>query len=460
MKSSCVVPLLLLLAFPAATAAQENNDSSTTTASALSVDKTSPVEGAGSAGAVADDGQLALRERLARLEEQLAELQAVREEEELAALRQAAEAEAAAAPEPSEGLAERTYVTASRSLQMLNPELSLSADFVSQLVVDPELRFYAGAEDRSRLPLLRALDLHLQSSLDPFSLTKIAIGATEHGVHVEELYITWTGVIPRATLSVGLMRQQLGVVNRWHTHDLDQVDYPLPITLLLGEEGLVQSGVSLSWLLPALLPLTNELTLQLFNGQNEAAFSGELFSVPTLLGHVKNYLDLTEDLYLELGLSGMWGINNQRGLNDAAGDLYDEPWRSTWIGGADLTLVWEPLRQARYWSITWRSEGLWVSREDEPAGASYRHAWGAYTYLQAQLFEVWFAGLRGDVVQPLGDLSNQLRWQVAPYVTFWQSEFVYLRLQARHGLVFDGVQDTRVMLQLDWAAGPHKHEKY
>ena len=46
--------------------------------------------------------------------------------------------------------------------------------------------------------------------------------------------------------------------------------------------------------------------------------------------HLKNYYDLTESTYLELGLTGMFGFNNQRGYEDDTVDpavLADEPWR-------------------------------------------------------------------------------------------------------------------------------------
>jgi hypothetical protein len=103
----------------------------------------------------------------------------------------------------------------------------------------------------------------------------------------------------------------------------------------------------------------------------------------------------------------------------------------------------------------------------EPDGR--RTAWGAYSYVEYQLATRWFAGVRGDLALPTIRVENELTWDAAPYVTFWQSEFVYLRLEYRHAerLPFippDGFpssrRDDRVMLQIDWAAGPHKHEKY
>ena len=403
----------------------------------------------------------ALRDRIEKLETSLQAIAEQREEEELEKLRESALSEAANAEE-DHGLAERTYITASRSLQALNPEISLSGDFLSQLVIDDDLNaFYRGADDRSGMPL-RALDMHIQSTLDPFSFTKMALGFIPgEGVAIEELYITWTGVVPQMNFTVGHFRQLFGVVNRWHEHDLDQTGYPLALDVLFGEGGLSQSGVSAQWLMPALWADTNELVVQVTNGSNETLFAGEFFSVPTVLARLKSYWDLSENTYVELGLSGLFGFNNRRGLEDEAapGRLLNEPWRKTYMGGADLTLYWQPLKKARYHSLTWRSEGFYVAKEDQLEAGDYEQGWGAYSYLQYQLAESWFVGLRGDLAQAVGD-SDRMLWQVVPYVTVWQSEFVYLRLEVRHGEPDALGHDTRVLFQVNWAAGPHKHEKY
>ena len=64
---------------------------------------------------------------------------------------------------------------------------------------------------------------------------------------------------------------------------------------------------------------------------------------------------------------------------------------------------------------------------------------------------------------------EELSKKLIPYLTVWQSEFVYLRLEYQHGEHIpyqtpDGGlgrrTDNRVLLQIDFAAGPHKHEKY
>jgi hypothetical protein len=396
-----------------------------------------------------------LSARIEALEKKLKGLLEKAEEEELQKLRQQAETESVK-PEV-EAPKERAFVEASRSLQMLNPELSVSGDFIGTVIAREGL--YASEQDRSGFSI-RGLSAHIQSSLDPFSFTKLALHfSPEHGVDLEELYITWSGLIPRVSLTVGRFRQLFGVLNRWHEHDLDQVDYPLGLTGILGAEGITQTGISIRWLMPALIAHTNELTLEVTDGSNEALFSGEHFSVPSFLLHLKNYYDLNENTYLELGLSGSYGFNHRHGVADPAnpGAELDEARRATLLGGVDLTIHWQPLRQARYRSMTFRTEALWAQKETLEGT---KRRWGLYSYLQYQAGESWFLGVRGDVVQPLARLLPEHQWQVVPYVTFWQSEFVYLRLEARHGDGFAHGRDTRFLFQVNWAAGPHKHEKY
>ena len=410
--------------------------------------------------AAADDTK-ALLKRMEAMESELKQLRQWKEDQALDQLRQSADSEGGTASDTDE-LPDRTYVQASRSLQMLNPEISVSGDFLAQLIVNDD-HFYAGADDRTSMPI-RAVDLHIQSTLDPFSLTKIAIGFDpQEGASLEEAFITWAGVVPSLSFTVGLFRQQVGVLNRWHEHDLDQTGYPLVLDRLFGEGGLSAPGLSMTWSMPALWADANALTVEVTDGSNDALYAGDYFTVPAFSGRLKSYWDLNEDTYLELGLNGGFGFHNHRGepVPSAADPnimvLKDDPWKQSWFTGADLTLFWQPLTKARYHSVTWRSEGYYARKQEAPSDIS---GWGLYSYLMFQAAENLFVGVRGDLVQPMGtDDPDDLEWKVVPWVTFWQSEFVYLRFEVQHGELADG-RDTRFLFQVNWAAGPHKHEKY
>ncbi len=409
-----------------------------------------------------------LLERVAELERKLESLSNQMESDSIERMIQDAQNEARSArdePRPEQ----REFLAGGLALQKLNPEITFSADFMAGLVID-DGRFYAGEGDRSGLPV-REVGLHIQHMLDPYSSFKSAFHIDpHHGLELEEVYISWFGVIPSLSLSVGRFRQNFGVLNRWHEHDLDQTQYPMALELVLGEEGLSGDGFMLRWMLPALWAHANEITLEVVDGSNPTLFSGEHFSVPSSLLHLKNYYDLSDSTYLEFGLTGMFGFNNRRGLIDDNQQLVDEPWRRSLVLGADLTVNWTPTQQARYRSLTWRSEFFYTNIERGPdAPEDFSQSWGMYSYLQYQLSARWFVGLRGDVAVPTERVSDDIAWGVVPYVTLWQSEFVYLRLEYRHGqnIPYTTPADTlgrrtdnRVLLQIDFAAGPHKHEKY
>jgi hypothetical protein len=397
------------------------------------------------------------------------------EDAELEALRAAARAAAEAPTERREG--PEVFHGGQRSLQALNPELSVTGDAYARGVYADGREYSPSA--RSGF-FFRGLGLHLESGLDPFTVMKAAVSFDPHGLHFGEAYVTWTNLLPRVSLRAGQFRQQLGVINRWHKHGLDQFDFPSMLQEPFGPGGLNQIGLSLDWLMPALWASEHGLTLQVTNGQNAKAFSGEAFSLPTTLVRLRSYWDLNRDTYLELGLSGVLGFNHGRGVAEApeeehaeeledahaheaelpaGASLVDEARRLTAFGGADLTLSWEPVSRAKYAGVTWRTELLYGYKE---LPDDQRIDWmGGYSALDVTVWRGWSVGVRGDLAQPFtADAGDHYTWQASPYVTWWQSPWVRLHLEAQS---IDGdarAFEQRVILQVVFAAGPHKHDRY
>jgi len=435
-----------------------------------------------------------LEARLLRLEDEAASLRATDEQSELEALRRSAD-EVAAAPETAEERSaavsgDEVFTSGQRSLQSLNPELSVVVDTGGALEMsdgEPSTLFGAGGQSGF---YFRHLGLHLETNLDPFCFTKIAVGVDAHDVHLGEAYMTWVRLVPGVQLTLGKFRQQFGVINRWHVPSLDQFDQPLALTEILGEEGLNQIGLSLDWLLPSgTSRMSNLLVLQVTTPNNGHLFSGNFFDVPTVLLRLQSYYEMSDSTYIQVGATGMWGENHLEastiaGASEPAFDergepivLYDangeelgplmssgpseslgEHRGQVWLGGADLTVSWSPLQRERARHVTWRSELYFVSQERREGRAQ---ALGAYSYLDVQLTEAWVLGARGDVTQPFEiDPGDLLRWQAAAYVTWWQSPWVRLRLQYSHADGAGRPMLDRLVLQVVFAAGPHKHERY
>jgi hypothetical protein len=425
------------------------------------------------------------RQEIDELKKEIEALKQAREEEELEKLRQAANAEASVPTVEEESAGETAFTSANRALQALNPELSVVVDAGGKLVMN-ELEPSSLSDDSEFY--FRMMGIHFETNLDPFSFLKAAVGVTPTGVGLGEAYATWTEVLPNTSFTLGKFRQQFGVINRWHVPSLDQWDFPLPLTTILGPEGLNQIGISLDWSPPPLWAHNQVLTLQITNGMNEQLFAGQYFSIPSALAHVRNYYDLSERTYLELGLTAMLGWNNRRGVMEdtrqpafdqdgqpivfydeqgnaiesvtviTGQERIDEPWRETWLGGADLTLCWAPLNRERFEGLTWRSEYFFTRKKTEGGRIQ---AMGGYSYLDWRISEAWVVGVRGDVTQPFTvNNSDQLNWQGVGYLTWWQSPWVKVRLQYAHLWGNEIPHRDQVVAQVVFAAGPHKHERY
>jgi len=356
------------------------------------------------------------------------------------------------------------------NLRKLNPEISVSGDMVASFTNQEDVR---KTTDIS----MRAWELSIQSYLDPFSKFKSTIPVDADGnVEIEEMYFTRYNAFGEINLDLGKFRQQFGVINRWHGDAIDQINYPLPIKYILGDDGLAQTGMSVDLPLPEMDNSTQIVTLQITNSENEHLFGGETMGNPSMLFHFKNYRDLDDSSYFEFGLSGLFGWNDRwkvgtQQIEDALG---------TQVFGADFTYVWEPVQTAMYRNLEWRSELFFLNRDiyaPDDSGRDSLEAWGAFSYLQAKVDNNVYLGIRGDyynadskayadmysdTINPFAyTASDAFVWQISPYVTIWQSEFVRFHVEYNYT---DGhtIQEPghTVGLQMVFAAGPHKHERY
>jgi hypothetical protein len=396
-------------------------------------------------------------DRLADLEARLARLEADREvqattptpetpvetapagqeDDELAALRASAQETSGEESTPqaltlSTGEPALAQAGSERNLNQLNPEISMTGDMLG-------IATNQGREDFNA----REFELNVQSALDPFSVTKWTLSfSPDEGVAIEEGYVSYANLPGGLQLTAGKFRQNFGALNRWHLHALPNVDYPLALQSYFGTEGLAQTGLRAEWLLPHPWASANELDLELTDGESEA-FGGDSFKRLVGLAHLKNYWDVGDSVYVELGLSGVDGRNGSGGTSR--------------VLGADFTYHWQPPSRAKYRELTWRTE-LMRSDRDDQLGVNHQ-AWGGYSYAEGLLAQNLYAGVRYDRVENPLD-PGHVTWGVFPNLTWWQSE--YVRLRGEYGFVEDDLtgKENRFSLQITWSAGPHKHEIY
>ena len=391
--------------------------------------------------------------------------------DELVDLMELARAEAAKEKSHEEKAEEVTFKSGGLNLQALNPEISVTGDFLFSTRKDT-------TSDPSKDFNFRNLGVHVESWLDPYTHFKSAVAFNEDETELGEAYVTLFNLRDDLNLTFGKFRQQFGVVNRWHKHGLDQVDFPLALRKIFGEGGLNQSGVSLDWLMPPVGDASQQLTFQVTDGSNSRLFGDNVRNRPALLGHYKNYQDISKDTYLEWGFSGLVGWNDQW---DISGGTQRDGSEVTTVLGADLSVLWEPTEKMRHRNVEFRSEAYWLNKDifaPDGSGSDTLNAWGLYSYLQTKISRTVDIGIRGDYYEPdtksYANISSGLSlsplavtsknpsiWQVGPYLTLWQSPFVKFRAEYDYsdGRGIDNPEHV-LWLQLIFSAGPHKHERY
>jgi hypothetical protein len=319
-----------------------------------------------------------------------------------------------------------------RGANLLNPEISATGD----------VRLVAEEGVRGNNAVAREFEFAFQSALDPYSNTKIFLAASDEGVEIEEGYLYWTGLPGRLRLDLGKFRQQVGDLNRWHAHALPETEYPLVYQRFFSEEGLAGIGLSLYTALPfSLAGATHEVWLQGTSAESDPllAGGGELL----FLGRLQNFRQLTRTTYAQLGITGLGGNNGGAGLRSR-------------VVGLDLRVTYRPPEAGTRRDITFRAEGYRLHATE--LGAT-TNRYGAFLDLQARTSRRWVLGARYDYVEAPRGLPDT-EWRITPNITWWQSEFVYLRLEGEHR--DSDLEGKRSMLTLQavWAMGPHKHETY
>jgi hypothetical protein len=355
---------------------------------------------------------------------------------ELAALLAAAQA-AAGPPPDTAAEARRQFVDRTRTQPSLNPEISATGD----------IRVLAQGQGVQANDVdVREFEVAFQSPLDPFSNTKIFATFSHDEIGIEEGYAYWTGLPGHLRVDVGRFRQQFGELNRWHAHELPWSEYPLVVREYLGGDGLSGDGASLYWLIPAGGGAlgTHELFAQTTLANNETVFQGG--NRLAFMGHLNNFWSLSPATFVQLGASALYGENPDSALKSS-------------VFGVDFRLSWRPPRQGNYKSFTLRAEGFAARHQVLGAGPT---RYGGYVGAQYQLNQRLFAGARYDYVQLLQ--GGDAEWTVVPNLTWWQSEWVYLRAEWQHDSVplLAGLRqiNNRFLFQAVWAIGPHKHETY
>lgn len=351
----------------------------------------------------------------------------------------------------------KRFLSGVRQQQGLNPNISLGGDFFGGLsssgneYISDEGDVLYGNNGF----FLREVELGLESALDPFTRGKTFISITKDAISIEEAYMEWLNLPLNMNLKVGIFYSEFGPLNRYHDHALPQFDRPRALVNLFSNKGLGGAGAATSFMLPRLLFAdASTLDLTVLRGTE----TGDRFSFADksflYIGQFKNFYDIDQNSYFEFRLSGVTGKNPSEGGN------------YSYIGSLGLSYKWVPMGREKYRTFDWKTELLYSHRNENDGDIG---AMGFYSSVQNKLnARFWIGGRIGYSELPF--YPDQNEWDYTLNLDFWQSEFVFTRLQYQYNNrknVFSPnfpsnplPNDHSVILQICWAMGPHKHEAY
>ena len=334
--------------------------------------------------------------------------------------------------------------------KVLNPDIAVIGDFLGA----------AGNGGGRPTP---SLEMHesevaFQAILDPYARADFFISFGEHGVDLEEGYLTFPALPAHLELRVGKMRAAFGKVNTLHNHVLPWTDRPLVTQNLVGgEDGIDDAGLAVSRIFQGPGQVFLEGTAQIFRGDSFNLFHAYNRNDLSTVEHLRAYRDISESTNLDIG--GSFSRAHSVFAPTAINQLY----------GMDATFRWKPLRRSIYHSFVGRSELIW-SRLSVP-GHTVTTPFGFYVSGDYQFARRWFVGARFDRSQRVGnwftvdgdifglpDPNNLTLHQDTGgslVLTYWPSEFSQIRGQLRRTQYGGALTANEFLFQFQFSIGAH-----
>ncbi len=339
-------------------------------------------------------------------------------------------------------------------------DIGVSGDFVTDFTSRTRERqrdgTFAGRENRI---FPREVELGLFGRVDPYASAVVRLSAGEEpaglepsdrslSVKVDEANLTLLTLPLNTTARVGLMRPRFGTLNVVHQDDLPQIDRPNVLSRFFGEEQLEgEKGLEAFWVLP--LPTYHELSVGVFDGDNEVAFGRGTLRDPLVIGRWRTFFELEEHGGLQLDVSAASGIASDTHRNTVLGAGAKYKWAAPGSGFPLFTLAGEALYGMRT-----------VADETVASGRRRFDRWGGYLYGQYDFNRRWAVGVRGDWTELPTERGRE--WAVSPYLQFKPSEFLRFRVQYKRTEGTGAVERVadEIFLQGSFILGAHPTERF
>lgn len=345
-------------------------------------------------------------------------------------------------------------------------------------------------------------ELVLSATVDPYLEGKFTATFSGHGdVELEEAWLQTRALPAGLKVKAGKFLSEIGYQNSQHPHTWDFADQNLAYAGILGDHGLMDTGLQATWLTPA--PFYLLVGAEALQGNDQERFGTlieeddiadagyDAASLPEHIGgprigtvFAKMAPDLGDNHALQVGLAWAKARQYQQVVDEDASAVDDEMALdgsqtlgmmdivykydgAGEHGAGDIKVVAEYLQLRKSMTVTSADLNAPLATDDavkgRQAGYSLQATWG--------IAPRWQVGVRHDatgVSARLEEGSDAIDLQAsrrnALAVTFYPSEFSRLRLQFAKADIADeegektGVE--QVMLGYTLSIGPHGAHKF
>jgi hypothetical protein len=312
-------------------------------------------------------------------------------------------------------------------------DVGLRGDFVANLtqrnVDKANGGSFSGRENRF---FPRAIELALFGQVDPYARAEVRIEAGEEdpgeiSLNLAEAHLTLLTLPFGTQAKLGQMRTRFGLLNEIHEDDRPQIDSPNVLVRFFGEEGLVERGAEVTWVVP--LPWYVQLVAGVFDGDNETLFGRGKLNEPLVTGRLRTFLDFEEWGAVQLGASVASGPNADRRQTtvvgvDAKYKYTPDGWQHALVTvGGEWLHLWKPFTTE---GADDNGDGIL----DHAPENRTREKSGWYVWVDVQPWKRWLFGVRYDWTEFPNGRGRE--WTVGPYVSFMPSDFLRFRLGYKH----------------------------
>jgi hypothetical protein len=208
---------------------------------------------------------------------------------------------------------------------------------------------------------LREVELFLSAEVDPYFKGYTTIAFHNNEIDLEEAVLQTTFLPLGLQAKGGKFYSDFGYINRQHPHEWDFFDRPLIYELALGDHGLLEKGLQLTWLAPTRFSLL--FGIEALQGENERTFDqveGEVLpdrDGPRLgVGWVKVSPNLPQRHGLQFGLFGALGRHQEAHDGNSDGEIDHWLDGDAWFAGGDLVYKYHSGRAYGEGNFTFQGE--------------------------------------------------------------------------------------------------------